>query len=114
MPLGPFLRRLLTVSLVVVVMVLMPVLLGTVPVHASGGSLIWAKSSNPSTDNDFAYGVAVDSSGLYVVGFDDVAGNYRWRIEKRSLTTGGVIWAVASNPSTSYDEAYGVAVDSSG
>src|SRR3972149_2719768 len=79
------------------------------------GSLIWTQTSNPSVSHDMAWGVAVDGSGIYIVGEDDyLGGNFRWRIEKRSLSTGSVIWTKASNPSAFYDEAWGVAVDGSG
>ena len=52
------------------------------------GSLIWAVSESPSQIQDSAYGIAVDSSGLYVVGSEhnpDFPGldDTWWRIEKR-------------------------------
>ena len=78
------------------------------------GVIMWAVSEDISTIWDAAYGVAVDASGVYVVGFDQVPGNYEWRVEKRSLTTGVIIWAMSEDISTSYDTAYGVAVDGSG
>jgi len=61
-----------------------------------------------------AHGVAVDSTGLYIVGSDRVPGNWRWRIEKRSLITGALIWVKTSNPSSFSDWAWGVAVDRTG
>ncbi|MGA8904308.1 MAG: hypothetical protein WB661_04790, partial [Candidatus Bathyarchaeia archaeon] len=75
------------------------------------GVIIWAVSEHISSYNDWAYGVAVDGSGLYAVGFDhNGAGNtFEWRVEKRSLTTGVIIWAMSEDISTSYDTAYGVA-----
>jgi hypothetical protein len=80
------------------------------------GTILWAQSSNPSASYDVAYGVAVDSSGLYVVGFDDVPGgvNREWRMEKRDLSTGAIIWTQTSNASSGDDQAYAVAVDGSG
>ena len=81
--------------------------------------------NNPSgtTINSFddAYAVAVDSTALYVVGFDSAAGDYNWgwRIEKRDLVTGASITAFGSNGAISEnvsgfdDAAYAVAVDSS-
>jgi len=80
------------------------------------GSLIWSNSSNPSTRADAAWGVAVDGTGVYIVGYDSKPSstNTQWRMEKRSLTTGWVIWSKVSNPSTGADEAYGVAVDATG
>src|SRR3972149_1729100 len=78
------------------------------------GSVIWTQASNPSANMDRASDVAVDGTGVYIVGYDYYLGNGRWRIEKRSLTDGSVIWTQASNPSASYDWASGVAVDGSG
>ncbi len=86
------------------------------------GGLLWGKSNNPSAGKDYANGVAVDSSGVYIVGYDSSQGqaNPEWRIEKRSLTTGNLIpsfgagGVIQENPSPGYDEAYGVAVDSTG
>ena len=48
-----------------------------------GGSLIWWAVSNPSGGSDYANSVAVDSTGIYVVGYDYAPGNNEWRIEKR-------------------------------
>jgi len=81
---------------------------------AAPGSLIWSQTSNPSATDDGAYGVAVDGSGVYIVGFDYSLGNYEWRVEKRSLTDGSLIWSQTSNPSAGTDVARGVAVDGSG
>ena len=82
----------------------------------TNGSVIWTQASNPSAYNDVAYDVAVDGTGVYVVGYDSYLGgiNRRWRIEKRSLTTGTSIWTQTSNPSAFDDTAYSVAVDGSG
>ena len=79
------------------------------------GALIWSQVSNQSDGHDFAYEVAADSTGIYVVGFDvNVSGSDEWRIEKRSLTDGALIWSRTSDPSGYSDIANGVAVDSSG
>jgi hypothetical protein len=78
------------------------------------GALLWAQTNNPSDGDDWAAGVALDSSGVYVVGFDNVPGNDEWRIEKRSLTDGALLWAQTNNPSDNVDRPIGVAVDSSG
>src|SRR3989304_2657179 len=80
----------------------------------AGGRVSWTKTSNPSASYDWASGVAVDGSGVYIVGFDSYSGGGRWRIEKRSLTDGSVIWTQASNPSAGSDMTTGVAVDGSG
>jgi len=71
-------------------------------------------TSNPSDVGDRALGVAVDASGVYIVGYDQSLGNLEWRIEKRALTDGSLIWSQTENPSLQYDVAHGVAVDGSG
>jgi hypothetical protein len=71
-------------------------------------------NSNPSTAWDQASAVAVDSTGLYVVGHETVSGsNKRWRIEKRNLNTLAMLpnFPVFSDPSTSSDVATWCAVD---
>ena len=47
------------------------------------GEIIWTQTSNPSDRSDYARAVAVDGSGLYVVGVDRSPGDGQWRIEKR-------------------------------
>ena len=79
-----------------------------------GGGLLWTQTNNPSAGADVAFGVAVDSSGVYIVGIDASPGNDEWRIEKRSLADGELLWAQTSNPSVGVDWAVGVAVDASG
>jgi hypothetical protein len=78
----------------------------------SNGRLIWLKTSNPSSDSDRANSVAVDESGLYIVGYDQKLGIERWIIEKRSLTDGSLIWIKTKNPieANAPLEAYSVAV----
>ena len=80
------------------------------------GSIIWEQSSNPSARDDYAFGVAVDASGVYIVGIDESLGmtDHEWRIEKRSLTDGSIIWEQPSNPGAGDDRALGVAVDGTG
>ena len=86
----------------------------------SPGGIIWTQTENPSSGNDLADSVAVDSSGIYVVDTDNSPGNWEWRIEKRSLTDGSLIagfgtgGVVTENPSNYDDEAIAVAVDGSG
>ena len=82
--------------------------------NLSTGAIIWTKTSNPSTRADSAYDVAVGSAGLYVVGFDGTGGNSEWRIEKRKLGDGSIIWSQTENPSNFNDLARGIAVDSTG
>ncbi len=78
------------------------------------GAVTWTQTENPSAGDDQAKGVAVDGTGVYVVGFDYSAGNLEWRVEKRSLTTGAVTWTQTENPSAGGDQAFGVAVDGTG
>jgi len=75
-------------------------------------------TSNPSGSSDFACAIAIDSTSMYVVGYDYSPGNYQWRIEKRSLTSGDLVsgfgtdGVVTSNNSTGSDDAYDIAIDS--
>jgi len=78
------------------------------------GSLLWVQTSNPSSGYDSAYEIAVDASGLYVVGWDHLLGDDRWRMEKRDPKDGSLIWVQTNNPGTLSDHALDVAVDSSG
>jgi hypothetical protein len=78
------------------------------------GSLIWQQTENPSSSYDEAYAVALDGTGMYVVGTDSLPGNTQWRVEKRSLTDGTPIWQQTNNPSSGDDGAYCIAVDSNG
>ncbi len=58
------------------------------------GSVIWSQASNPSPLADYVRAVAVDATGVYVGGNDyDSTGSSRWRIEKRALDTGILIWS---------------------
>ena len=107
-------------SLVILTMIVTMTYMQYVGLHTSNamtsGAIIWKQTRNPSVGPDEAYGVAVDSTGIYVVGYDNVLGgyDYRWRIEKRSLTDGSVIWSQTENPSKGDNTADGVAVDSTG
>jgi hypothetical protein len=73
--------------------------------------------SNPSPEPDSAEALAIDSSHLYVAGYEDGGGTLPWRIEKRSrldgslepaFGTGGI---VTSDPSPLWDRPRGIAVD---
>jgi len=46
--------------------------------------------SNPSTGHDEVRGVTMDSDNLYITGYDNVAGNFQFRTEKRNLTSGAL------------------------
>jgi len=50
-----------------------------VPGFGAGGVV----TSDPSWDDDIAYGIAIDSTAIYVVGSDQSPGDTQWRIEKR-------------------------------
>ena len=76
------------------------------------GDLIWEKVVNLSGGEDAAFGMAVDSTGVYVAGSQN--NSALWRVEKRSLADGSLIWEKAVNLSGGYDSASGIAVDSTG
>lgn len=85
------------------------------PLFGVGGAV----TSNPSADNDSLEAIACDGTDLYLVGYDTVGGDARWRIEKRSASDGRLVASfgsggvVASDPSANYDIATCVALDSS-
>jgi hypothetical protein len=90
-------------------------LLATCNVGASpGGEIIWTQTGNPTSGYDYPYAVTADGSGIYVAGFEYSPIDTKWRIEKRALTDGSLIWSQTNNPSGGYDAAQGIAVDSSG
>ena len=79
-----------------------------VPGFGTGGVV----TGDPSTGSDAPNGIAIDSTAMYVVGYDDSPGNRQWRIEKRSLADGSLVGVYTSNPSTDSDEAHAVVIDS--
>jgi len=80
--------------------------------NLSDGSLVYATTSNPSTNDDYAKSIAIDSQYMYVTGIDSIPGYYEWRIEKRNLSDGSLVYATTSDPSTSSDYARSIAIDS--
>jgi hypothetical protein len=46
-----------------------------------------------------AKGIAVDDAGLYIVGYDNLPAfnDYEWRIEKRNINDGAIIWIQTEN-----------------
>ena len=80
------------------------------------GNIIWEKTSNPTGQDDYAWGIARNSTGVYIVGHQNVSAgdNKQWRIEKRDLTTGNLIWYKTDNPTATRDVAYRVAAGSTG
>ncbi|MDI6787838.1 MAG: hypothetical protein QME51_05660 [Planctomycetota bacterium] len=87
----------------------------TSPVFGTGGVV----TSDPSSLWDEAKAIAIDSTFMYVVGFDESpgAGNRQWRIEKRRLDNGnldstfGTSGVIVSNPSSGIDEPLSIAID---
>src|SRR3989338_6192313 len=57
------------------------------------GVILWEQSENIHAYWDDPFGSAIDGSALYVVGYASPA-QYQpdWRIEKRNLNTGALIW----------------------
>lgn len=51
----------------------------------------------PSSGEDEANAIVIDSSNLYVGGFDNSGGTKRWRVEKRNLTTGALVSAFGTS-----------------
>jgi len=82
--------------------------------HLSDGSLAWNVTSNPGAGEDVPTGVTVDASGIYVVGTDMLPGNLEWRVEKRSIIDGSLLWNATSKPRSGAAEARAVAADASG
>ncbi|MCR9144731.1 MAG: hypothetical protein NXI24_21005 [bacterium] len=88
------------------------------PAFGTGGVI----TSNPSGAVDLINDLAIDESGIYLVGADRSLGaaNGQWRMEKRDRTTGaliagfGVGGVVQSNLVTRDDFPNGVAIDASG
>jgi len=75
-------------------------------------------TSNPSSSGENPYDIAIDSSYMYVVGYDSSGGGGQWRVEKRSLSDGtfdpsfGNSGVIISNPSSGWEPAEAVAIDS--
>lgn len=76
-------------------------------------------SADPSTGDDDLLAVLSDGTDLYLIGYDESpgAGNFQWRIEKRSLATGALVGTfgtsgvITSNPSTADDSPWGAVHD---
>jgi len=79
-----------------------------VPGFGTGGVV----TSDPSTGYEGAFSIAIDSTAMYVVGYDSIPGNAQWRIEKRSLTDGSLVGVFTGNPSTDTEWAHSIAIDS--
>ncbi len=83
---------------------------------ARTGELVYAVVNNPSAGVDQANALAIDASSsfMYVVGSDSTAGDEGWRIEKRNLSDGSLVYATSSNFSTSSDVAEDISIDKDG
>lgn len=79
----------------------------------------WVQPNNPSANYEGAKGIAIDGSGIFIVGSDQTLGNDQWRIEKRdfagvlmgAFNTTGVL---LQNISGSEDDVNGIAIDGTG
>ena len=98
-----------TVSLLVVLAVLIPMLglsfhstfqaLGGAP----GVNVVWVVSSNPSGGDDSAQASCVLGDLLLVFGFDSQPGDYQFRVESRSPSTGALVGVWTRNPGSGND-----------
>lgn len=86
------------------------------------GDVEWAVTSAPSTYFNNAYTMKIAGPNMYLAGYDTVPGDgqFEWRMEKRSLSDGGLIGAfgtagvIVSNPTATLpDAAYALALDAS-
>jgi hypothetical protein len=88
------------------------------PIAAPGARLVaggpgaeWAQTINPTANADIPTGIAVDPSGVYVGGHLGVGGP--WRVEKRALADGSILWEHVVEPGT-YWGARALALDAEG
>lgn len=92
--------------------------------NKSDGTLVTAFGTNgvvrtnPSSGNDQINAIRVDSSYIYVAGYDTSAGNTQYRVEKRDITTGaldsgfGTSGVYTSNPGSGADQVADIDIDS--
>jgi len=74
----------------------------------------WNWTQDPSGSDEFAFSVAVDADGNYIVfGYDIQSSSPQWRAVKVS-SSGAVLWNWTQNASSAEDYKQSVAVDASG
>lgn len=84
-----------------------------VAAFGAGGVVV----TDPSLGADHANSAVTDGTDLYVAGFDEVGGDRRWRVEKRSLTSGALVngfgsaGVLFSDPSSGADTLHDIATD---
>ena len=80
----------------------------TIPSFGTNGVI----SENLSIYDDAAFAVAVDSSQVYVVGYQEtLSQGPEWRIEARNKSTGALVSSVTSSISADAEYAYAIAID---
>jgi len=72
---------------------------------------LWTVTNNPSSGVEPARSITSDNDYLYIAGDDYSPGNTQWRIEKRSKSTGALIWVQTSNPSSGTDTVRSITSD---
>ena len=94
----------------------------TIELVSSDDQILWIQTTNlGELTFSMAKGIAIDDSGLYIVGYDNLPafGDYEWRIEKRNINDGTIIWSQTENltpicPHALCESALAVTVDNSG
>lgn len=85
----------------------------------SDGSPLWSQILTYYGGAWWGNGVAVDLTGVYVFGWDELYGCVEWKIEKRNLNDGSIVWNTTSTPplpciSSARGQPSSIAVDNSG
>jgi hypothetical protein len=81
--------------------------------NVSDGSLAYTVTNNPSSGDDEINAIAIDTAGgaMYLAGSDVTPGNSQWRIEKRNLSNGSLVYSTTTNYSTGNDFAAAIALN---